>query len=316
MLKSKKAVVFINALAMGCLLFIAAPADAATSHGNQHRMTLFNLGTMWGQCQSNMMSQFSTSSQRQSMRMQSQSNMMQFGMPSQQQSMGMQGQFNMMPQSDMPSQQQSPGQFGPGGSISEFAGGNIVTQIADILDVEEQTIMDRLNDGDTLVDIAADYDMDEDELLEQLEDLQSDAIDEAVDAGTLTEDQADELKDQLAERLEQIVESTNMGSQNNYVSTSTGCGLYNLSIDVLTDIADILDIDEQTIIDKLKDGDTLVEIAADYDVSEDELLEQMEDLQSDDIDEAVDAGTLTEDQADTLKDQLADRLKQIINQTL
>lgn len=104
--------------------------------------------------------------------------------------------------------------------MSCFAGTNIIAQVADILDIEEETIIEALQDGQTLVEIAEDYNISEDELLEQLEDFQIEAIDDAVESGTLTDDQAERLKDQLSARLEQIVERTNI-MRDNSVSDST-----------------------------------------------------------------------------------------------
>ncbi|OPX85740.1 MAG: hypothetical protein A4E53_03383 [Pelotomaculum sp. PtaB.Bin104] len=89
--------------------------------------------------------------------------------------------------------------------FSNFAGQNIIAQAASILDVDEQTILEALKDGQTLAEISEDYDVSEDELLEQLAEQQSDAIDEAVDNGTLTESQASNLKDNLDEFLHAIV---------------------------------------------------------------------------------------------------------------
>ncbi len=211
MLKLRKNV-FIGALTAGLLLGGTAlsnvpSANAAASQGSYQQKMGFQAG-MGGQGQSNRMNQFSAP-------MWQQFNQQQFN----------QQQFN---------QQQLPGgQYAQGGQMSGFAGGNIVSQVADILDVEEETISEALQDGQTLVEIAEDYDVSEDALLEQLEDLQSEAIDDAVDAGAITDDQADQLKDQLSERLEQIVKGTNTMLNNN-VSYDTS---YDISI---SDIKDTL----------------------------------------------------------------------------
>jgi hypothetical protein len=90
----------------------------------------------------------------------------------------------------------------------DLAGGNLIYQTADILNVDAKIIIARLKNGRTLAEIAEDYGVSEGELLYELERLQRDAVDDAVAAGSLTHKQADKLKGQLAERLENIVEST------------------------------------------------------------------------------------------------------------
>jgi len=188
MLKLRKKV-FISALAVGLLLggtglLNVSTANAATGQGSHQPMIGFQTG-MGGQGQSNMGSQFGTFMRQQNMNMSQQNNL----------------------QQNIPQQQLTGGQLVQGGQMSGFVGGNLISQVADILDVEEQTIIEALQDGLTWVEIADDYDVSEDELLEQLEELQGDAIDTAVTAGTLTDAQAYKLKEQLTERLEKIIET-------------------------------------------------------------------------------------------------------------
>lgn len=205
MLKLRKKV-FISAMAVGFLLggtglLNVSTANASTGQGNNQPMIGFQAG-MGGQGQPNMWLQFGAS-------MRQQYNQQQHNQQQHKQKQHNQQQYN---QQQYNQQQKQPigGQFVQGGQMFGFAGGNLISQVADILDVEEQTIIEALQDGQSLVEIAGDYDVSEDELLEQLEELQSDAIDDAVDAGTLTDSQAERLKDQLTERLEQIIESTDL----------------------------------------------------------------------------------------------------------
>ncbi len=114
-----------------------------------------------------------------------------------------------VPNQLQPNQQQfNCGQFVQSGHNIPMVGGNIISQVADILDLDEDTVLEALQDGQSLLEIADDYDVSEDDLLDQLEDIQSDAIDDAVDEGTITEEQAEHFKDQSTERLEQMVNAT------------------------------------------------------------------------------------------------------------
>jgi fibronectin type 3 domain-containing protein len=82
----------------------------------------------------------------------------------------------------------------------------LVSQVADILDANEQTIIKKLQNGSSMVEIAKSYDVDESTLLEKLEDLISDEIDNAVASGAITDTQASEMESKLTECLEQVLE--------------------------------------------------------------------------------------------------------------
>jgi len=214
-LKFRKSLI-ISALTAGLLLGGTALVNVSTANAadgqGSHRQVMGFQARMGAQGQQNMMFQFARPIQQQPM---PQPMRQQFV---QQQPMQQPVQQQFMSQQLM--QQSVSQQFIQGCQMSGVMGGNIISQVADILDVEEQTIIEALQDGKTLVEIAEDYDLGEDELLSQLEELQTDAIEEAVDDGNLTDEQAEELKDQLAEWLEQIVEGSGI-MLNNHISDDT-----------------------------------------------------------------------------------------------
>lgn len=116
------------------------------------------------------------------------------------------------------------------GSTSQFdwqqvqpVGSNLIPQIAYILDVDEQIILDALANGDTLLEIAAEYDFSEDKLVNELVEIQMDAIDAALEADAITEDQAVTMKTALAGRLKNIIENSgvNQTSLNQMSETLT-----------------------------------------------------------------------------------------------
>jgi Fibronectin type 3 domain-containing protein len=98
--------------------------------------------------------------------------------------------------------QQSGAQFG------QQQGSNLIGLVASILDVDEQTIIDGLQEGNTLAEIAQNYDVSEDALLADLKESLSDSIDDALAAGNISETQATEMENQLTEYLTQILEKT------------------------------------------------------------------------------------------------------------
>jgi hypothetical protein len=84
----------------------------------------------------------------------------------------------------------------------------IIFQVAGILEVDAQTIIDDLLDGKTLVEIAESYDVSKSTLIQELQEPIVDIIDAAVIAGKLNETQAEQIISDFTEYLTRIVESS------------------------------------------------------------------------------------------------------------
>ncbi|EGW36943.1 fibronectin type III domain-containing protein [Desulfosporosinus sp. OT] len=123
------------------------------------------------------------------------------------------GQQDQKPGRRLGQQNQKPGQrVGQQVQHQSLFQFHIISQVASILGVDEQTIIGKLQAGNTLVEIAESYGVNESTLLSDLEARLGDAIDDAVTAGTITEAQAIEMESQLTERLAQLVEGTSNSS--------------------------------------------------------------------------------------------------------
>ncbi|MCO5388640.1 MAG: hypothetical protein NHB14_25850 [Desulfosporosinus sp.] len=118
---------------------------------------------------------------------------------------------------------------------------NILSQVAIILGVEEQTIIDELQAGNTLVEIAESYDVSETTLLSKLEALLGDAIDDAVTADTITKAQATEMESQLTERLTQVVEGTSNNSNSSLSAPTDFNATVESSCEIYLDWASVSD---------------------------------------------------------------------------
>jgi ribosomal protein S20 len=81
---------------------------------------------------------------------------------------------------------------------------------------------------------------------------------------------------------------------------------------IIQDVATILGVDLTTITDQVKQGKTLAQVAQDKGVTEDVLLQKLMDAVNQSIDAAVTTGIITQTQADKTKSGLADRLKDVV----
>lgn len=80
-------------------------------------------------------------------------------------------------------------------------------------------------------------------------------------------------------------------------------------------VADILGLERDTLFASLRDGSTLVEIAADQGVDEATLLSELTTLASDSVNQAVADGLIDQERADEILTRLDDHLAELVNRS-
>ncbi|MDO3676846.1 hypothetical protein [Paenibacillus ehimensis] len=167
---------------------------------------------------------------------------------------------------------QGHGKFGKGGFGREghgFRGVNILKETATLLNLDEQTLMDELKQNKTLAQVAQEKaGLTEDVLIQKLTEAETKAIDEAVSAGTITQEQADKRKADLADRLKQAVTDTKLPGHR---GGKGGFGMLGNP----ENLTKILGITQQELTDAMKAGKSLTEIAQEKGISRDQLISQI-----------------------------------------
>jgi fibronectin type 3 domain-containing protein len=82
--------------------------------------------------------------------------------------------------------------------------------------------------------------------------------------------------------------------------------------DIFYETADILGVDEQTVINKIGSGSTLAEVAESYEISETTLIVQLEDRAKANIDTSLADGAITQSQASNLKLYVTSMIKTMV----
>jgi polyhydroxyalkanoate synthesis regulator phasin len=143
-------------------------------------------------------------------------------------------------------------------------------------------------------------------------------VDEAVDAGRLTEDEGERLKERLqSSELPLVVpglERLPFGDRG-FDLFERGFGLLGGILDLDT-AASYLGLTESELREELEDGKSLAEIAREQDKSVDGLVEELVDAAERRIDDAVADGRLAEDRATRLKDGLEERIRNRVDDEL
>jgi len=161
----------------------------------------------------------------------------------------------------------------------------------------------------TLLDrVAAKLGIETDRLEQAFRDARSDQIDERVQSGDLTQEEADRLK----QRLDAMPLDDGFGpGVHGGFGRGSGAGMD--LIGAKAALADFLDIDEADLVGRLANGETLASIAEAQGKTRDELKSFLQSEATTRIDDAVAAGRITEDRAAELKANLSDRLDALID---
>ena len=158
-------------------------------------------------------------------------------------------------------------------------------------------------------DAAAELGVAPSALSDALKEALKNRVDDAVAEGRLSEEQGERLKDRIDSSETPLL---GLGFGHGPFGDG-GPGHHGAKLD-LESAASYLGLTAAELKAKLMDGKTLAEIAAEEGKSVDGLVEQLVDAAETRIDEAVAEGRLTAEQAAELKEGLAERIRERVNE--
>lgn len=139
-------------------------------------------------------------------------------------------------------------------------------ELLTLLKMDTATLHQELKAGKSLADIAAAQGVEKQKVIDLLVNEASNRIDEAVKAGKLTQEQATEKKARLGEHIRRHVEQKGWFGHK---------GKGHQGHHYIEDTAAILGMNADELRTKLKEGKSLVEIAAEKGMSKEELIEKL-----------------------------------------
>lgn len=156
-------------------------------------------------------------------------------------------------------------------------------------------------------DAAAQLGVEPTELSDALKQALKNRVDEAVEAGRLTEEQADELKERIDSNEYPLL--FGRGGHGGWGGPGVG---HHVHFEILATAASYLGMTEAELREELEDK-TLAEIAMEKGKTAAGLVQQLVAAQTKRIDEAVADGKLSDEQAATLKANLNERTEALVN---
>ncbi len=173
--------------------------------------------------------------------------------------------------------------------------------IADALGITVDELDDALASGQTLAALAEELGVDMADVQAAVEAVHEEALQQAVDEGLLTEEQADLIRERRAE----MELGQGFGGRGRF----GGCGgrmggFLNVDRETMhTAVADALGISVEELDAALADGQSLASLAEEKGVDMADVQAAMQAVRDEAIQQAVEDGLITQEQADLLKEQ-------------
>ncbi len=177
--------------------------------------------------------------------------------------------------------------------------------VTELLGLTQEELKAAFQEGKTLAEVAAEQGVSESDLVDALVAAATDRINEAVTEGKLTEDEAADkiagLEDTVSERVNAEPGEGRRGGHGHHRRHVAG--------EVLTELG----LDKDTVKAGTQEGKTLAEIAAEAGVSEADLVAALVEAANERIDQAVEEGKITADEASEKKDGLEEKTTERVN---
>jgi ribosomal protein S20 len=169
-------------------------------------------------------------------------------------------------------------------------------ELLSLLKVDATTLQQELKAGKSLADIAAAQGVEEQKVIDLMVKQASERLDQAVQAGKLTQNQADQRKAKLQDQIKDRVENKGgfgLGKHDGFGGRGGHFG----------DVASVLGINEQELHTQLQSGKTLAQIAQDKGISKDDLINQLLQKEKERLTQMVDQTWPQKDNAETANTQ-------------
>lgn len=217
------------------------------------------------------------------------------------------------PAGDAPAEEFAPerdGRRGPGGHHGKRGPGH-VAQVAEILGIDDpQEIVDALEDGQTLAEVATANGSSGTALVDALVADLSEKLDEAMANERITQERADEILTNAEEKITELVNSTQEEIQaaREAEREARQAEREERRAERQATVASVVGIPFEDIRAALEEGSTLADVAAAQGVGLDDLVAGLTAPIAADLQEKVADGTLTQQQADERLSEMTERI--------
>ncbi|ABP66377.1 hypothetical protein Csac_0758 [Caldicellulosiruptor saccharolyticus DSM 8903] len=180
---------------------------------------------------------------------------------------------------------------------------NISSTIESILGMKKEDIQKQIQSGKTFLDILKEKGLTLEQFKVKLLDALYAKIDEAVKSGKITTDRANLLKQNIKQKLDSWDGKTPFFG---FKDKAFGRGF--LGLDMMSDIASVLGMTKDELLNELKNGKTLQDILKAKNISEQDFKNKLIAMETAKIDKLLSDGKITKDQADKMKEAIKTKI--------
>lgn len=194
-----------------------------------------------------------------------------------------------------------------------------INDLAEFLGISREELTGALQSGKTIVQIAAEKGITEQQLVDFMAEKYSERIDQKVADGKITAEQAEKLKQSLTERIKTHLNRTNNSpnfGKDKMDKDGPGTGMkMGRGMGDMEDLAGFLGISKEDLLAARRSGKSMVQIAGEKGITEQQLVDHIMAGLNSRIDQKAADGKITAEQAEQLKQSMAERIKSCLNST-
>lgn len=190
-----------------------------------------------------------------------------------------------------------------------FIGVDWFTLAAEALGMDEEALWQAIENGQSVGDIAAEQGVETQTIIDAIIAAETEAINQAVADGKLTQEEADEWLQYLAEDARAFVEDSWDECEDDFYAEDF------LGVDWFAETAKLLNMDEDTMWQALEGGQTISQLATDAGIDPQTIIDTLVAAETEAINKAVADGKLTQEEADEWLQFLAEDAAEFVNES-
>jgi uncharacterized protein (DUF433 family) len=191
-------------------------------------------------------------------------------------------------------------------------GAGALSAAAEAIGIRPVELLEERQGGNTIAEVAEEYEADVDAVIDAMVAAQRERLAQAVEAGWLTQDEADARAEGLEERIADLVNG-DLAPFHGPIALPGGWGLGDGPIAAA---AEAIGITPAALLEALRGGATLADVAEDQGVAVDAVIDAIVDAMRARLDRAVEDGWLTRERADALAERFEEHAADLVNGAL
>jgi uncharacterized protein (DUF433 family) len=187
-----------------------------------------------------------------------------------------------------------------------------IAAAADAIGIEPSALIAELRDGSTIAEVAETHGVDPSVVVDAIVADEGERLDQAVEDGVLTREQADAQLSELKSRATDLVNG-DLPMPDDRMPLMGRPGLWGFADGPIAAAADVIGIRPVRLLAELRDGSTIADVAEAHGVDPSDVVDAVVASLQERLDAAVDNGWISQEQADERSAELQEQADALVN---